>query len=598
LLNKKFSFSVKEPVVKTCLRQMGIEHRDRKWYYNAEDFSINAWNEAAIEAEKKAKRLIRELMNYIGKSTQCEELEYDENYYAKSFCDYLINSGAIGNDDLRQLYSGFLVSLDEKSELIDVVSQLKEGTIFFEGIRYCDNPSEIGARWKGNMQLYLDTEILFALSGYNNDLLRDYSQDLMKGVKEINRNCQKEKRIKLKYFESTKNEINYYFDSAIRIVKHLDVLDPTKEAMSQIVNGCRTKSDVETKRSLLFQNLEKYGIELDNENYYREVYSIYNLESQDLEEKYSREWNTPSTYVHASIVQLSNINKIRKGINDSGLENCGAIFVTGTSRTIKLSKTSDFIIEHEVPKATSVDFLINYFWIKSNKGFGVGDIPRTLDMIAQSRFILKGMMLEKLEEQFSWAKDKYEHNEITKEAFAKMNYDIRVKIQSVDDGDISVEDALDDVAKWDFSSTDELINYQNSVSKEKDAKLADFSRTIESQEEALSEMYEENAIKNSLIEEKDTIIEEKNMQLAEKDKRLKAYEEKELRKKNALKLLLKIVTIIVAILFAGLFIYGVIKKSLLAAVVSAIIELISFYALLFNPIKDKLFNKHYDECAN
>lgn len=52
-----------------------------------------------------------------------------------------------------------------------------------------------------------------------------------KSIKEINRNCPRDKRIKTKYFESTKKEIDYYFDSATRIVKGQDVLDSTKEAI-------------------------------------------------------------------------------------------------------------------------------------------------------------------------------------------------------------------------------------------------------------------------------------------------------------------------------------------------------------------------------
>lgn len=581
LLNRRFSFSVKDPVVKTCLRQMNLVHKGSFWQCDIGQFNIDEWRKSTLEAERKSKYIIHQLMNYIGRVNGSEELDFDENYYAKTFCDYLINSGAISNDELKKIYSEFIVSMEDNEEFVDAISQLKEGTIFFEGIRYCDNPSEIGARWKGNMILYLDTEILFALSGYNNSLLQDYSLELLKSIKEINRNCPREKRIRIKFFESTKKEIDYYFDSAIRIVKGLDVLDPTKEAMSQIVKGCLRKSDVEQKRSLLFQNLREKGIEIDWENYYDEKYADYNIEQQELEDKYTRLFEQPQNLIHESIKHLSNINKLRKGINDRGLENCIAIFVTGTSRTIKLSKVEEFINDHEVPKATTVDFLINYLWLKSNKGFGIGVTPRTLDMIAQSRFILKNMMIDQLSEQYSQAKDMYENAELSKEAFAQLNFDIREKIQYVEDGDIGINEALEDVSKWDFRSADELVNYQKNKEKQKDEKLASFSKTIESQEHQLNVVTEDN-------NKKDSIIERQEEQLQQANSIIQDYQKKDRRHRIYKRRAVMAIIVLMIIGASGLLVWGIVTDKLFIKVFSGLMDFIGLITLL-SPLNKKIY---------
>lgn len=581
LLNRRFSFSVKDAVVKTCLRQMNLGHTGSIWQCDIGQFNIDGWQQSTIEAERKSKSIIRQLMNYIGTVNDIEELDYDENYYAKTFCDFLINSGAISNDELKKIYSEFIVSMEGNEEFVDVISQLKEGTIFFEGIRFCDNPSEIGSRWKGNMNLYFDTEILFAVSGYNNSLLQDYSLELLKSVKEINRNCPKDKRIKIKFFESTKKEIDYYFDSAIRIVKGQDVLDPTKEAMSQIVKGCLRKSDVEQKRSLLFQNLREKGIELDWENYYDEKYADYNIEQQELEDKYTSLWGQSQNLIHDSIKQLSNINKIRKAVNDRGLENCIAIFVTGTSRTIKLSKAEEFINEHEVPKATTVDFLINYLWLKSNKGFGVGSTPRTLDMIAQSRFILKNMMIDQLSEQYLQAKGMYENDELSKEAFAQLNFDIREKIQHVEDGDMGINEALEDVSKWDFRSADELVNYQKSKEKQKDEKIATFSKTIEYQEQQLTVVTEDNNKKNDIIERQGEQLQQANSIIQE-------YQEKDRRHRRRKRKAIIACIILMIIGFSCLLVWGILNQKMFVNIFSGIMDLIGF-VMLFSPLKKKIY---------
>jgi hypothetical protein len=583
LLNLRFGFNVKEPVVKTCLRQMNIEHQGSNWNCTLDQLSISEWDKAASNAERKSKMIVQELMNFAGNRNGSDELDYDEDFYAKSFCDFLINDGSVNDEDLRKLYCEFISFKEDDNDFVDVISQLKEGTIFWEGVRYCDNPSEIGARWKGDICLYFDTEILFALSGYNNSLLQDYSNDLLKSIKEINHNCQKAKRIKMKYFAATKQEIDGYFNAAIRIVKRLDALDPTKEAMKQIVNGCSFKSDVEEKRSLMFEKLRSIGIEMDDENYYEDKYRVFNLEDQFLEDKYSLKLQASSNQVHNSLVQLSNINKIRRGENNRGLESCIAIFVTGTRRTLLLSNYEDFIKEHEVPKATTVDFLINYFWLKSNKGFGRGTTPRTLDIIAKSRFILNGMMIDRLSSQFDKAKLMYENNELSKEQFYQVHSDIRDKIYYVENGDTKIVDVLEDVEKWDFKSAEELISYQKRKAKEKDDKINEYSEIIKKQGEENSSIVEDNKRKTS-------IIQEQTRELTEKDNIILQYQEKENKRKRLKAIAIRIIKgffMILLIVTLAIFLWGLSSGKTFATVISGIFSIISVCPLFINKKKKK-----------
>ena len=96
--------------------------------------------------------------------------------------------------------------------------------------------------------MFLDTEVLFNIAGYNGALYKRTSEDFLGPVEKANI---KKKRIELRYFTEIDDEIKRFFNSAERIIEgHGDLIRST--AMDSILNGCESVSDVRKKRGRFF----------------------------------------------------------------------------------------------------------------------------------------------------------------------------------------------------------------------------------------------------------------------------------------------------------------------------------------------------------
>ena len=89
--------------------------------------------------------------------------------------------------------------------------------------------------------------------------------------------------IVLRYFADTKNEIDEFFLTAEGIVEGKTKQWLDKPAMTAIINGCSTASDVMVKKSDFYSNMKtRYGIVEDpNDNYYDDTLFSSNIESYE-----------------------------------------------------------------------------------------------------------------------------------------------------------------------------------------------------------------------------------------------------------------------------------------------------------------------------
>lgn len=105
-----------------------------------------------------------------------------------------------------QYFHEFVLAIEEDPVLMDTLRVVKEGTLIYEGIRYSNNINETGS-WNSRLCLVLDTEILFAIGGYNSILYQAMYSELDKYLKEINRGSAiNAPKIRLCYFAETKKK--------------------------------------------------------------------------------------------------------------------------------------------------------------------------------------------------------------------------------------------------------------------------------------------------------------------------------------------------------------------------------------------------------
>ena len=108
---------------------------------------------------------------------------------------------------------GEFVLKNENNEIIQKkLRDIQEGSILYIGLNY--NISEIGSI-KKNLTLFLDTEVIFSLVGYNGKIYQDLAEDFYTQVRAANL---KEHKITLKYFNEVKEEFDSFFNSAKSIV--------------------------------------------------------------------------------------------------------------------------------------------------------------------------------------------------------------------------------------------------------------------------------------------------------------------------------------------------------------------------------------------
>lgn len=610
-LNQEYSFQLSEPIVRTCLRRMNLVRARGEYVCSDLEKRSNNVTAQIDESEANNKILFSRLYTFLEKRLDFAISEQEKTHIRQSFCDFLLQDSLGDSNAYTQYFHEFVLAIEEDPVLMDTLRVVKEGTLIYEGIRYSSNINETGS-WNSRLCLVLDTEILFAIGGYNSILYQAMYSELDKYLKEINRGSAiNAPKIRLCYFAETKKEIDFYFESAERIVRGLDVLDPTKEAMKQIVNDCERASDVQNKKALFFEKLRSQNITLIDRDFYNrdnQDNSKYNLEDKELFEKYAEAWNEGRENIYRSLICLSHINILRKGVSNTGFENCSYIFLTATGRTLKLSSVPELLTEGNVPLATTFDFLINRFWFKLNKGFGINRTPRTMDMVMRARHILSSIINSKASEKYDEFKTQYEQEVITKEQFCALNNNLRsqLKIPSEIDKD-TIGTIIDDLNRWNMDEVlenqrkrelelnkakytinqlNEKLNQSVRTQSDLESKLTDIQNEFE---KSKCQHDEEKASLNADVEH-EKAVNKRNMEDIEFLKKQLANEKKIRKDKEYKAALIKyycLCIVIIVLVLLGIigYIYASIHDLDWAKVISALIEVSAIITLIVSWIK-------------
>ena len=600
-LNDYFGFNLPPSIIKQCIRKMEGVTRDGKNTYKCDPTKISSkisfknskFTTVSESIDNSAKRndlLLEKLCMYIEKCENRALSEKEQNYYKNSFCDYLMDKNWPNIKEL-QYFNNFMLSIEDNEELKDILIDLKEGVILYEGIRYCGDLSELGS-WKTNLILVCDTEILFSLCGYNDEASQESCKQLEKYIKEINK---KGKKISLCYFPETREELNGHFEKAEEILAGRDMLDPTKQAMVQILDGCKKFSDIEFKRANIIANLRAKDINQLDRDFYdfsNEDNKIYNLESQDIIEKYASVWGYSPEIVSDSAKILSHINILRKAESNKGFENCKYIFFTATNKTLRLSNTPEFVKSGEVPLATTYDFLINHFWFKLNKGFGNGNKPRTVDMIMKARNVLHGIIQSKASDNYEQFKESIgnDGSGIDADYFIAIHSELRSVLRQPEDlTPENVDDAIAFLDNWDLDEAmrrkeaqDHELVEKTGIIVQKEKELAEKNEQLQAANAAKMQYEETISDKNTQIKKAEKEITKAENEKAKLQDRVKELESREEGRKKRIKRIIIAVAVVLIIACIILYAYGTYMDNKWARVVGALVGLTDFLGLVIS----------------
>jgi hypothetical protein len=404
LLKKHFDFDFPEAVVKFCLNQMKKNNQVEKiagqYRLKETDYDVNGLSQK-IEDKRKLHGSLQDSLIYFYESEMKTKTDLTtKKELIENLLAYLFDNGV--DEKYSTVINTFVLKNSSDSDFKETLSQIKEGLIITTGLKYTSDITSLG-KWTDELNIYLDTEIIFNAFGFNGEVYKKLFDDFFSLVNEINYTSiksNKGKLIKLKYFESTKKEIDYFFYGAQKVIRKEQNIAPLTTAMFEICKGCSTIDDVIFKKAQLETDLISMGIcEVKDPNYLDKNEFI--VESLELIEKYSKSNGEDS--VTNILETFSKINYLRKGKNKTNFETCKHIVLTGKILSLQLSQDIEVKDEiNSIPYSTDIYFITNRFWFKLNKGFSKkDDLPATLDMTIKAQIVLSSQINSSVKSKFN-----------------------------------------------------------------------------------------------------------------------------------------------------------------------------------------------------
>ena len=389
------------------------------------------------------------------------------------------------SDDLYNKLSQFVIKLnDENQRYINVLNQIKEGFVIYDGISWSDNLNELG-NWRHSVTLYYNMDILFYMAGYSGTVYKNVYDELHLLIQEINKKAPARKRdkyIKTMYFPEVRKQIEQYFEFAEQIVEGVRELDGRETAMNYIVSKCGTRSEVQRMKAELFHMMNLNAIIEDEESsFYNLKQYVNNIESDELIQKYGKDFGKEKA--ERSLRRINYINMLRDGRQCDKLENCKFLLITRNRLYAKIDSDKDSKLIKQYPRVMTPENLTSKFWFQLNKGFGNKNFPQSLKVLAQAQIIIAHQVGKNLGECYDKLLDERKNGNITEEEAIRQIAVLR-QISTLPE-DVSLE-VMAESYELKEASVIEMIEKQKKEALEK-KKQEEYIKSLEVQNKELLE---------------------------------------------------------------------------------------------------------------
>ncbi len=510
-----YGFDIPEAVVKSALKKIdSIERKNASYRVNRELLKADdSFNEINKKAETAHLKIVEDLKSYI--SSRDPKTELNDKELTREFIAMIIDDQNGRGGRYSDYISEFIVLNEHDEHIKETLNTIRGGSLLYIGL--CYNINEVGSITKP-LTLYLDTEVLFYLYGYNGEIYQQLALDLIKQVEDANRG-DKEDKIRLRYFGEVKEEIETFFSTAEAIV---DGKMPINEniAMQNIINGCETRSDVTIKKADFFHTLKtRYKIIEDERSgkYYDSSLDIYNLEQVDItDERLQEAWRF-----------VSHINKLRKGQLFGNILESEHIVVTNTYTIVDVSNQYSKNLEEKnrceyvSDYAVTVEKITNQLWYKLGKGFGNNSLPINVNAVLKARIVLASSITQNVERVYNETSELYKNGSITEDELAARIITLKRKPRYPEDieGD-DLEDTMNFSSEF-ITRYEERVRTNEAELIEKNAEIESLRKQRDLEREQMS----------SVVSQKDEVIQQKDAEKEALERELaKAQEE---NRKNA-----------------------------------------------------------------
>lgn len=453
--NEYYEFEIPSAVINTSLKRLNFQSLSNgKYTFDLSQIAIDInIDQRSNEIENVNKEIVEKLFKFIENEKNRKLEENEKREVTHSFCTFLMDEN--NGNTFSDYISAFIIKNEYSPNFINQISIIREGVILYSGLKFNTDINKIG--WSQEFTVYLETEIIFHFAGYNGEVYKNSMKDFISFVNEINRKSKK-KLISLKYFKESKDEIEQFFTKAESIIDNKEPINPKITAMTTIINGCKSKSDILEKKADLYLLLNHQGIEKEAKvDFYEEHNRTNNIIGSELFSELQS--NFPDENINESITLLNYINILRGGNNSNNFENARYILLSGKRRTISLSWNEKINEENHIPLATNLNHFISVLWFKLNRSFGNNSFPKTFDVITKSQIVLSTKTNECVGKKYEELKSNKNSNNITPEIAASRINQLRQETKKPED--ISNSTALESLH---FINEDDLEKHINEQS--------------------------------------------------------------------------------------------------------------------------------------
>lgn len=596
-IENEFEFYLPDAVLKSALRKIDFITCDTVGNYcvNGEKIRVDdALKNYRNLAENTEINVVEQLVSFIETTKDYKLNNKEKKELMKDFVSYLIDES--NGNKYQEEISAFIITKSDDKKITEYMNSVREGAILYTGLNY--NIDEIGSL-KRNLTLYLDMEVLFDIYGYNGEVYQSLALDLIKLSKD---STMKDKKVRLRYFEETKEEIDLFFAKAEDIVKRKVVLKDNV-AMKAITNGCQDVSDISDRKADFYTKLQfVYGIiQDDRDSYYYKSDAAANLEWTFKEDE------KKDADVQFAVKIISHINKLRNNQTFYEYTETGAIFITETRKVQEYSKKMVELISNEINSekkiagyAISMGMITNILWYKLSKGFGNNDFPQNINSVLKAKIVLSNLISQNISKKFDECKQAYQKGELNDQQLAARLLALREKaVKPEEITTDNLEDSLNFDSKYIERFEAECELHKKQI-KQKDEKMVDYQFEIEQlkmkiqMEEDLKKQQEAEIA--ATMEEKETLIQTQNEEL-------ERYRKQDLKKANrrnfakkagvvSLKILVHLI-ILILIVFITYRITICIKEDV-ANKVSGVVTVVGII-ISFGDIAKKEFKKEFND---
>lgn len=417
LLKKHHHIEIPNSIVKRRLKVLeksGKLEKSENLYYvsDSEEYNQKKLQTNLNKLKENHDEIFSDLIKYIeyhkGRQSQSQidkinnsfiNFLFDKNF----FCEY------------TDLINRFIVKKSETNQS-EKLNFIRQGMIAIKGLRYQDD-SSIVKKWRLPLTIFLDTEHLFDILGYNGEVHKKILLEFYHIVRAINK---EHKNIILKYFPEASDEVKNYFKVAISIKKGETSLKTAKSAMKHILSDCDSVSQILTRKTDFFTKLNSMGItESDSVIIPDSKFKQYNVENQDILNKYLKEDKNGSN--EEDIIKVmklfTDINFLRKGMNDNNIENIKYVLLSGKSLTNSISQDIESKFrDKDFSFSSNIDYVTQRFWYKLNKSIGLYQkAPITLDVVTKAQIVLANSINSALSSKFNELSKDVEEGKKTEE---------------------------------------------------------------------------------------------------------------------------------------------------------------------------------------